>query len=139
MKHIFTFTFVIAVFTITCLDSCSNKERFTKSVIVPGASGEVKVKHDQNKNYEITVKVKDLTPATKLIPSKEMYVVWNESASGTTSLGHLVSSRSIIARGYKGSLNAVATDKPKRIFITAEDDPKTQVPGTQVVMTTDEF
>ena len=140
MKRTFRFIrVVIVVLSITFLSSCSHKEMFAKSIIVPGASGQVKVKKDQNNNYAINVTLKDLPPSKNLVPSKDTYVLWNESATRTTNIGQLVSSRSLFARGFKASLTAVSSDKPRRIFITAENDPKTQTPGTHVVLTTNDF
>lgn len=129
---------------ITCIavimfTSCAHKEAFTKSVVVPGASGKVKVKKDNNNNYAISVSVRDLTPAEKLIPAKQDYVVWSETNNGVRNIGQLISSRSLLARGYKASLDAVSPFKPVRVFITAEDDASTQYPGPQVVLTTENF
>lgn len=119
--------------------SCSHKRAFEQSVVVPGANGQVKVKKDGNNNYSINLYVRDLTPPDKLVPSKKIYVVWNEAGSGVTSLGQLVSSRSFFKRGYTASLSGTSTDKPKRVFITAEDDANVTSPGTQVVLTTSNF
>ncbi len=129
----------IAGLLLFTFSSCAHKEAFEKSVVVPSASGQVKMKRDANKNYAIDVSVRDLTTPDNLIPAKKVYVVWNESSNGTFNLGQLVSSRSFLARGFKGSLEAVSTNKPRRVFVTAEDDGNTQFPGTQVVLTTGNF
>jgi hypothetical protein len=39
----------------------------------------------------------------------------------------------------KASFETVSPVKPTKIFITAEDDPGVQYPGTQVVLTTQAF
>jgi hypothetical protein len=137
-KQLTLFT-AITAFTILTFSSCSHKEAFTKSVIVPSASGAVKVKKDKNNNYSINVSVRDLSPPKNLTPSKDTYVIWNESRNGVSNIGQLVSSRSFISRGFKASLTAVSPNKPKRIFITAEDNERTEYPSSQVVLTTEDF
>lgn len=142
MKHLKIYLSLIIVTFAACIlvSSCARKEAFEKSVIVPSADGQVKVKKDKNNNYSISISVRDLAPPNDLTPSKKTYVVWSETGNtGTQNLGQLNSSRSFLARGYKASLNAVSTSNPKRIFITAEDDGNTQYPGNQVVLTTGNF
>jgi hypothetical protein len=140
MKYLYkTILVVVILLPVILLNSCSHKEAFAKSVIVPGASGQVKLKKEKNNNYAISVWVRDLTPPKNLVPAKETYVVWNESDNGTTNLGRLETSRSLFSRGFKASLTAVSPQKPRRIFITAEDDPQAVTPGTQVVLISNNF
>lgn len=142
MTHIFQYNKFLFFTTTLCLFllvSCAKKEAFQSSVVVPSASGMVKVKKDGNNNYSIHVSVKDLTPPENLTPSKKTYVVWNEGSGSLRNIGQLNTSRSILARGYKATLKAVSTSKPDRVFITAEDDPQTQFPSYQVVLTTGKF
>lgn len=134
-------TFLRFCFFVLCIaflfSACSHKMAFVKSVVVPGASGKATVSKDDNNNYKISVSVKDLTDPKNLVPSKQTYVVWNESSEGVKNIGQLDPERSFLHRGYKASLNALSPYKPKRIFISAEDDGKTQSPGTQIVLTTE--
>jgi hypothetical protein len=44
-----------------------------------------------------------------------------------------------MSKQLKGSFKTVSSDKPVKIFITAEDDAAVQYPGTQVVLSTDKF
>ena len=119
--------------------SCAHKEAFEKSLVVPSASGRIKVKKDNNNNYSIQVEVKDLTTPENLIPSKKAYLVWNEASNGVFNVGQLITSRSFLQRGFKASLTAISPNKPNRIFITAEDNTNTLSPGPQVVLTTPGF
>ncbi len=141
MKHFTFFTSRILFLFIAAFlfASCSHKRAFEKSLVVPSASGQVKVKKDANNNYSINVYARDLTTPDKLIPSKKVYVVWNEASNGVFNLGQLVTSRSFFKRGYTASLSATSPNKPKRVFVTAEDDANTLSPGTQVVVTTSNF
>jgi len=43
------------------------------------------------------------------------------------------------ARGYKASMNTSSAYKPRRIFISAEDNKTVNSPGTQVVLTTEDY
>lgn len=126
----------IAVFMFA---SCSHKRAFEQSIAVPAANGQVKVKKDANNNYAINVYVRDLPTPDKLTPAKKVYLVWNEASEGVFNVGQLVTSRSFFKRGFTASLEATSPDKPKRVFITAEDDANTLAPGPQVVLTTSKF
>ncbi len=141
MKHSAFFASSLSILFIAALlfASCSHKRAFEKSVVVPSANGRVKVKKDQNNNYSINVYIRDLTPPDNLIPAKKAYVVWNEAGNGVFNIGQLATSRSFLKRGYTASLNATSSRKPKRIFITAEDDVNILAPGPQVVVTTSNF
>lgn len=140
MKHASVTSYLLLLFISSLLlFSCSTKKAFDQSVVVPGANGQVKVKKDGNNNYGINVSVRDLIPPARLVPSKKTYVVWSEGSAGVTSIGQLVSSRSFLKRGYTASLSGTTTDRPKRVFITAEDDANATSPGTQVVLSTSKF
>lgn len=132
---------ILSLFLLSALlfCSCARKAVFEKSVVVPSASGKVKVKKDDNNNYVIDVSVKDLTPPANLIPAKTVYLVWNEANNGLFNIGQLSTSRSFISRGYKASLTTSSPNKPKRVFITAEENANTLAPGPQVVLTTPSF
>jgi hypothetical protein len=57
----------------------------------------------------------------------------------TKNIGQLNSSKGFMSKQLKGSFKTVSSDKPVKIFITAEDDAAVQYPGTQVVLSTDKF
>ncbi|MDO9372784.1 MAG: hypothetical protein Q7T76_00130 [Ferruginibacter sp.] len=117
--------------------SCSKKMMFQNSSAVPAAEGAVKYKTDRNNNYEIKVDVNNLAGSDKLIPPRSTYVVWMESEkNGMKNLGQLKSSSGIFSSKLKASLRAVSAFKPRRFFITAEDDASISFPGPQVVLRT---
>ena len=119
------------------LSSCAKKMHFADSPVVPAATGYAQVKKDKNGNYGITVNVTDLADSKKLSPSKNVYVVWMESAgNGTKNLGQIKSSSGLLSKRLKGSLKTTATSKPTAVFITAEDDGDVQYPGMQVILRT---
>ncbi len=141
MKYPVTISsYLLTVFlSVLLFSACARKTVFEKSIVVPSASGKVKVKKDNNNNYSIDVDVKDLTPPENLTPPQKAYIVWNETSSGVFNIGQLNTSRSLLARGYKASINAVSANKPNRVFITAEDNTNTLYPGPLVVLTTPNF
>jgi hypothetical protein len=108
--------------------------------VVPGAEGTVKVKKDKNQNYLIDVSIDNLATSKQLTPSRSSYVAWMETKeNGTKNIGQVNSAKGLFSKTRKASLTTVSTFKPTRIFITAEDDPKIEFPGTMVIMTTDSF
>jgi len=120
--------------------SCARKAMFNRSVVMPSASGEVKVKKDNNSNYSIRVTIKDMTVPENLTPPKKTYVVWSQTKKGELiNLGQINTSRSLLARGYKASLSAVSSTKPQRIFVTGEERPTVPQPSTTVILTTEDF
>ncbi|MHB1922341.1 MAG: hypothetical protein ACYCOO_08905 [Chitinophagaceae bacterium] len=131
---------ILASVFIFSLGSCARKITFLASSVVPGAKGTVTVKKDNNKNYDISIHLFNLADPSKLQPPKQSYVVWMETDQNLTkNLGQINSSTSLLSKEMKGSFETVTPLKPRKIFITAEDDAKIQYPGTQVVLSTDNF
>jgi hypothetical protein len=120
--------------------SCATSVSFLNSSIVPASQGTVKIKSDKNKNYAIQISVTDLAESKRLQPAKLTYVVWMVTdRDQTKNMGQLNSSRSTFSKQLKGSFKTVSSFKPIKIFITAEDDAGAQYPGTQVILTTNQF
>ncbi len=118
--------------TLVLVSCGTSKMMFENSSVVPAATGEVKVKKDKNENYAIDVSVKNLAPPQKLSPSKDLYMVWMEDGKDPVKkLGRIDPSSSL-----KGSLTALATVKPTKLFITAEDNAEVTYPTGEVVLTT---
>jgi hypothetical protein len=126
--------------TIVSFNSCSTKQAFLTSSVVPAARGSVKVKKDDNKNYHIDIRIDNLAEVKRLQPPKQSYVVWMESYDqGAKNIGQISSSSSLLSSKLKASFETVSSTKPSKIFITAEDDVNTQYPGTQVILSTNSF
>lgn len=119
--------------------SCAIKKNFLLSSVVPAARGTVKVDRDRNKNYVIDVKVRDLAEAERLAGKNSTYVVWMDTENDTRNLGQMKSSRGTLSKALKASLKTNTPFKPKRVFITAEENPDVQYPVSQVVLSTDKF
>ncbi|WP_228724223.1 hypothetical protein [Spirosoma sp. KUDC1026] len=111
--------------------------QFQNSSIVPGASGNVTVKQDKNKNYTIHLDVVNLAPPDKLDPPQNAYLVWMESDNNSLKkLGQITTSTGLFSKTFKADLTVVETVKPDRVFITAERSSDTQYPDGPVVLTT---
>jgi hypothetical protein len=133
--------FVITAFIITVsLNSCSKKISFLTSSVVPAARGTVKIKKDNNNNYDIDIDLFNLAESKRLEPPKQAYVVWMETNENLLkNIGQINSSTGFLTQKLKANFNTVSAAKPVRIFITAEDDAAIQYPGTQIVLSTDRF
>lgn len=120
-------------------DSCLSKSAFLTSTVVPAARGSVKVKKDNNHNYVIKVQLENLAEVGRLDPPKKTYVVWMETDQAIIkNIGQIKSSTSLLSKNLKASFETVSSDKPVKIFITAEDDGSTQNPGS-LIMSTNKF
>ena len=129
-------TLLQALFFIALLSACSKKAAFLPSTIVPAASGMVKVKEDRNDNYAISLNVNNLASPERLSPAKESYVVWVETEENRAqNLGRLRSKKRLFSKSWKGEMETVSSEKPVRIFITAEDSANPQYPGETVLNT----
>ena len=131
---------IFAMILIFSLFSCATSVNFLNSAVVPAARGSVKIKTDNNKNYSIQITLSDLAEASRLQPPKLTYIVWMVTDRDLTkNIGQLNSSKGFMSKQLKGSFKTVSSDKPIKIFITAEDDAAVQYPGSQVVLSTDKF
>jgi hypothetical protein len=129
---------ILSVFFI--FTSCAQRVTFLSSTVVPAADGRVKVKQDDNRNYQIDVKVTDLADVGRLKSSKETYVVWMETDRGNIeNLGQLRSSRGFLSRQHTATLETVSAYKPTRVFVTTEHGTNARHPSNEVVLTTERF
>lgn len=143
MKHMIKRPFlqVILLLTITlAFASCSKTVRFQNSTVVPGANASVSLSKDDNKNNLIEMTVTNLAEPTRLSPPKKTYVVWMETKdNGIKNMGQLISETSYFSSARKATLKTSTPFKPVRFFVTAEDNPSIQYPGSQLVLTTSNF
>jgi len=87
------------------LSSFANKMSFQTSSVVPSAEGSVKIKKDNNKNYNVDLSVIRLANSERLSPPKKMYIAWmNTSQEETKRVGQLRTSSSLLSSSLKSSL-----------------------------------
>ena len=136
-KILLLLTAVVSLFFIA---GCARKISFAKSAIVPAASGRVKIKRDNNKNYAIQISVENLAKSNKLSPPKSTYVVWMETEDhGTKNIGQLNTSTGLLSSKLKASLNTVTPYKPRKIFVKAENNASLSYPQGSTVLATGSF
>ena len=127
----------IACLLAFTLSSCATNMKFLTSTIVPAATGEVKVKKDNNSNYVLNLEVKNLAEPKSLTPPHEAYVVWMEDGrNAVKKLGQLSPGSGMLSKSLKASLSATSVTEPTRVFITAEEGVDRQVPEGQIILTT---
>jgi hypothetical protein len=128
--------FISSILLLFNLVGCAKKIPFQTSAQVPAARGNVTYSKDKNNNYEIKLEISYLAEPNRLQPPKAAYVVWLESdqSSNPINLGQIVGTSKL-----KIKFETVSSSKPKRIFITAEDDPSIQYPGSYLVLETSNF
>jgi hypothetical protein len=135
MKTIYSLT--TALLMLLAFSSCTPKMTFLDSSIVPSATGSVNVKRDRNNNYAIQIRIANLAEPKKLDPPKNTYIVWMESGrESAKKIGQITTSTGLFSKALKAELNATETEKPDRIFITAEDDAGIQYPDGPTILTT---
>lgn len=131
--HIAVTAGILAILAV----ACAQKVNFNTSTVVPAAEGKVKIDKDRNNNYKIEVSVMRLAEPEKLEPPKNTYVVWiTTSDHGIKNIGRLKTSTGFLSKTLKASLETVTSYKPRRVFVTAENNGAIQYPGNQVVLTT---
>jgi hypothetical protein len=127
----------MSIFALLLLNSCSSKNAFLSSSVVPAARGYVKVKKDNNENYLIHLNVDYLAESSRLTPPMDTYVVWLENKQEQTkNIGQINNNNHSTAKNMKASFDTVSSSDPIRIFITAENDATVSYPGSPVVLTT---
>lgn len=95
------------------------------------------MKNDKNKNYAIDVRIVNLAEPGKLSPPKDAYVVWMESnEERTKKLGRITTSSGLLSKALKANLSTTSTNKPTRIYITAETNPDVDYPDGVIVLDT---
>ncbi len=128
---LFVYLFVLVL--ITC--SCAKKSAFLVSSIQPELKGYTEVKKDKNSNYRVLIELTKLSESTRLLPSKRVYIVWMVSDGDVKrNIGQIKPNSNLNA-----SFETVSSIKPKKIFITAEDDASLQIPGRAIILTTNKF
>ena len=116
--------------------SCAKKIPFQTSAQVPAARGNVTYCKDKNNNYEIKLQISYLAEPNRLQPPKTTYVVWMDSDqnSNPINLGQIIGTSKL-----KIKFETVSSSKPKRIFVTAEEDPSIHYPGGYLILETSDF
>lgn len=132
--------YIIISLIALVFSSCSKNISFQNSAVVPAARGDVKVKKDKNSNYAIDINITELAEVERLQPAKKTYIVWMVTDDDLTkNIGQMNSKQTGLAKKLKASFQTVTPSKPKKIFVSAEDDATATYPADQIILTTDSF
>ncbi len=135
-----SYKMVLGVFLLllgTCVRSYAEKVDFLVSTVVPAARGYVKIKKDNNRNYAIEIKIRNLAEVDRLTPVKETYVIWMVTEKGVAeNIGRLKSSNGFLSKKLKATFTTTISSKPTKIYITAEDDPAIEYSFAAEVLST---
>lgn len=130
-----SFKILSFLFAAIMISACSKKIVFPTSQVVPAAEAVLEIDRNKSDNYEIQLEVENLASPQRLTPSRSNYVVWMVTEKhGTINIGNLR-----VNKNNKATLETVTPYKPIRIFITAEDTAKAVLPGTQVILNSEDF
>jgi len=134
------FVGAFALLILFSFDASAKKVKFMTSALVPAARGYVKIDQDKSSNYDIKINISNLAEVYRLQPSKLTYIVWLVTGDGITmNMGKMNSTIGFFFKKLRATFETETLLKPVRIFITAEDDPSRQYPGTEVALTTSTF
>ena len=130
----------LAIVMMLPLHSSAQRFNFEPSSVVPAATGHVKIKKDNNQNYHLQIELVNLAEVELLQTGKTTYVVWMmANQDSAKNIGQLKSSKNLFSKKSKASFETISVDKPRRIFITAENDGKIDKPKGVVVISTGNF
>lgn len=128
------------LFSVVTLVACSHKIGFEPSTVAPAARGNVKVDRDNNGNYSVNLDVRMLAEPERLATPKAAYLVWMDTEqNGTQPLGRLKTDDGLFSKTLKASLKTTSPYKPRRIYITGEDNATANTPSSFVVLSTTSF
>jgi hypothetical protein len=111
-------------FGLSCLARASDV-RLTSDQSVPAATGKAHVSKEKNGNLKLKVEVHHLAKPGALTPSRQNYVVWTEAR------GKEPENRGLLRVNDKleGNFEDTVSNEDFEIFITAEDNAKTDIPS----------
>lgn len=122
---------LFAVFSLLfTLSAWGREDRLTNTGANPAAQGKVISDNDRNGNTNVEVQVKHMATPESLSPAKNSYVVWIQARGKDAEiLGTLR-----VNSDLEGSLKATTPYKDFDIFITAEENPKPDIPSSLTIL-----
>ena len=129
MRHRYFVLFVVFSFLLAAA-AWGREDRLTNTGATPAAMGKAITDNDRNGNTGIEVQVKHMAAPQSLTPAKTAYVVWIQPrGKDPEALGVLR-----VNEDLDGTLRATTPYKDFEIFITAEDNPKPDMPSSMVIL-----
>lgn len=121
--------FVVFSFLLT-LSAWGREDRLTNTGATPAAEGKVITDNDRNGNTGVEVQVKHMASPDALTPPKTAYVVWIQARGKDPEILGLLR----VNADLEGSLKATTPYKDFDIFITAETNPKPDMPSDMSIL-----
>lgn len=109
---------------LSCLAGASDV-RLNADASVPGATGKAHLSKEKNGNLKLKVEVQHLAKPGALTPSRQSYIVWTQ-ARGKEAQNQGVLK---VNDDLRGTFEATVSNEDFEVFITAEDNPKIDVPS----------
>ncbi len=126
-RNVVLFLIFSLLLTVTVF---AREDRLNNTGATPAAEGKVISDNDRNGNTNVEVQVKHMASPDALTPPKTSYVVWIQSrGKDPEPLGVLR-----VNHDLEGSLKATTPYKDFEIFITAEDNPKSDMPSGMTIL-----
>lgn len=101
------------------------------SDIAPASEGTVKAVKGDGGNTALSVKVKHLAPASRLVDDASVYVVWVEPPNAPPQNVGVLS----VNADKEGVLNTLTPHRRFKVMITPESSPEAQEPSNDEVFT----
>ncbi len=131
---------LVTALMILPLSACAQNIKFLTSAVVPAAQGNVKVKKDGNKNFQIKIHIDNLAEPSRLTPPKSAYVIWLVTDEKVTqNIGKIKTSTNFLSKKLTATFESVTVVKPTKIFITAEVDASVTYPVSEIILETNYF
>ncbi len=112
------------LFATILMVSCTDTVKFPVSNVTPSAEITASKSKDDNGNYKITIKAKNLASADRLSPPQNVYVAWIvKDGGGIRNLGQLTQENA-----GKASLETIVPQEFSELFITAEKNGQISYP-----------
>jgi hypothetical protein len=129
VKNRDTVLFVVFSLLLT-LSAWGREDRLINTGATPAAMGKVITDNDRNGNTIVKVEVKHMASPESLSPPKNSYVVWIQARGKEPEILGVLRVNSDL----EGSLKATTPYKDFDIFITAEDNPKPDLPSNMTTL-----
>lgn len=122
-------SFAVFVLLLT-VAAWGREDRLTNTGTTPAAEGKVTSSNDRNGNTDLDVQVKHMATPQSLTPARTAYVVWVQARGKDPELLGVLR----VNEDLEGSLKATTPYKDFDILISAEDNPKPELPSGMVIL-----
>lgn len=129
MRHRYIVLFVVFSFLLT-LAAWGREDRLTNTGATPAAMGKVITDNEHNGNTNVEVEVKHMATPESLSPARNSYVIWIQARGKDPEILGVLK----VNGDLEGSLKATTPYKDFDIFITAEENPKPDIPSSMTIL-----